>query len=191
MVKNILVCDIDGVICKYPSNEFLGELKESFNFTFSDLEKLKLEVPSDIYKSIKKNYRYKGSKFKVSIYPEAVEVLNELHSLGSHIIMQTSRPTDNFIKLKTYEWLIDSGLKFDQFIINPYKYETHYFNPSQKIAVVDDLVKNFQPYQNNEHVCKVLFKNDRLGEAKPLCNSIKITSSWNEVEVILKNFFSF
>ena len=190
MVKNIFICDIDGVLCNYPSDEFLIELSKEAKFKFKDLKSLKQDVDINTYNRAKKNYRYNGSKFEMEIFPKAINVINKLFKNGVHIIIQTSRPTDNYIKSNTFNWLKNAGINFDQLILNPYKHETHYFNPDQKIVIIDDISKNLRPYKDQSEIIKLLYDNKRLGESAARgYHSTKI-KSWVDAEIHLNKIFN-
>jgi len=188
MVNKVLICDIDGTICKYPTDEFVTLVKSAYGVSSVTDAEIKQSLSEKEYKSIKEKYRFGGEKFKVPVYPEAVEVINNLYEANVQIVFQTTRPPDPYIKSQTYAWLISSGFKFHNLIFNVNKKSSHFYSTSTAFFVIDDLSENFAPYLDLPSAHCLYFKNERLENHQNSLSNVKKVSSWCEIDIYLNSF---
>ena len=126
--REIVVCDIDGVLGDYPFTflEFVRTQEEvrygepplfsSTHVHTLDLYKyLEGEVSSSNLKYYKHFYRESGMIRHENVVKGAVEFLKALREKGYYIVLLTSRPFDTYksLYLDTYTWLVSHGLEFD------------------------------------------------------------------------------
>ena len=129
--KNVVICDIDGVLGDYPES-FLEFVKSSSSeFDTTQFDKIKTSLKSlDLYnefsslisvemmKEYKHRYRINGLSRKEKVISGAREFLSKLSDRGYYVVLLTSRPFDRYhsLYLDTYMWLKSNGLKFDMLI---------------------------------------------------------------------------
>lgn len=129
--KQIVVCDIDGVLGDYPET-FLNYVRsqefesksiypdfDSKNVTSYNLYKyLDGIVDTRTLKEYKKSYRESGEIRSEKVNQGAVEFLKKLKSKGYYVVLLTSRPFGQYknLYLDTYVWLKNNGLEFDMLL---------------------------------------------------------------------------
>lgn len=141
--KEIVICDIDGVLSDYPKT-FMSFVKRQYEHDYNvpvsipssvnslDLYKV-LDIPSDDLRRYKHYYRESGEIRSETPIPGAVNLLSELKSQGLYVVLLTSRPFDKYksLYLDTYMWLLSNGFEFDALLYD-----------SKKRDVVSSLIKS-------------------------------------------------
>ena len=131
--REIVVCDIDGVIGDYPKTflEYVKNNEEEWvrydgdpshtdflteNVSSLDLYKyLEGKVPSQRLKMYKNSYRESGAIRNEKVVEGAREFLTELTNRGYYVVLLTSRPFDTYksLYLDTYTWLVSNEIPFN------------------------------------------------------------------------------
>lgn len=128
--KEVVICDIDGVLGDYPytflefvrSQEKLKGRNPGFmsrNVWTLDLYKyLEGEVASSDLREYKRLYRESGEIRKETVYQDSVNFLHTLKEKGYYVVLLTSRPFDEYksLYLDTYIWLESHGFEYDMLI---------------------------------------------------------------------------
>lgn len=128
--KQIVICDIDGVLGDYPKTflEYVVSRERSGgrdckidtdNVTSYNLyEYLEGVVSTRDLKRYKQEYRESGEIRKEKTNLGAVEFLKKLRDRGFYIVLLTSRPFDQYknLYLDTYIWLKSNDFEFDMLI---------------------------------------------------------------------------
>jgi uncharacterized HAD superfamily protein len=121
--QKICAFDIDGVLNYYPA-PWVDFLNKQLVENFTDLNDAKRQVPYQIYKDLKWEYRESGIKAHLKYRTGAREVTKKLKELGYMIIILTSRPFDEHKTLfkQTTDWLDAGHIQYDSIISSKQKY---------------------------------------------------------------------
>jgi len=128
--KKVCYLDIDGVLNNYPKCwlDFLqGKLLSDDSRTqyiIKDLRRAKHNIPYQIYKDLKWEYRESGYKTTIPTTPMAPEITYDLHQMGYHIVIITARPVKEHPSLfkQTVDWLQKNSIEFDDLIFDEDKH---------------------------------------------------------------------
>lgn len=131
--KEIVICDIDGVLSDYPNN-FLnyvkGQIEEkgiedaSTNWSTEEVPQLDVykylsgKVSFEFVKECKHQYRSQGESRKERVNTLAREFLRRRKEKGDYIVLLTSRPFDKYqnLYLDTFVWLENNQVPFDMLL---------------------------------------------------------------------------
>lgn len=133
--REIVICDIDGVLGDYPYSflEFVENEEKArgrdlsidkVNVTCLDLYRyLSGKVSSDDLKKYKHEYRSCGLSRKEKVLDGASDFLKSLKDQDYYIVLLTSRPFDKYkcLDLDTHVWLKENGLVFDMLLFDSKK----------------------------------------------------------------------
>lgn len=116
--------DIDGVLNYYPG-PWVDFVNKWLDKSYKDLNEVKQNVPYQVYRDIKYEYRESGVKAKLKVRAGARELLQALKELGYTNIILTSRPFNKHKTLfkQTTEWLRLGKLAYDGVIFGENKYQ--------------------------------------------------------------------
>lgn len=130
--KDIIICDIDGIIGDYPKS-FLRYVKNRARGSHIDVEDFDEDKVDnlDLYEFLGKRgydlnfvsqckhlYRSSGRSREESVIQETSEFLQMMKNAGYYIVLLTSRPFDLYknLYLDTYVWLESNKVPFDMLI---------------------------------------------------------------------------
>jgi len=123
--KKICYFDIDGVLNDYPEC-WLRFLREKWDRTelpdrkIRDLNYVKEQVPYQLYRNSKWEYRESGYKTTIPPTTSASELTYNLHQMRYHIVIITARPVKEHPSLfkQTVDWLQKNSIEFDDLIFD-------------------------------------------------------------------------
>lgn len=152
--RDIVVCDIDGILSDYPvtflENVTIMEAAagrsvdiDTDNVTNLDLyQYLEGRVSSEDLKYYKHLYRSTGAIRDEKVLEGAREFLHQMKLKGCYIVLLTSRPFDTYksLYLDTYMWLVRNSLEFDMLLNDSKKRDkiTKILQSSRIRFIVDD-----------------------------------------------------
>ena len=128
--KKICYLDIDGVLNNYPKcwldflrEKLLSEDSRTQYITW-DLNRAKHNIPYQIYKNMKWEYRESGYKENIPADPNAETLCDRLKAMGFHICIITSRPVKEHPSLfkQTVRWLDKRRIEYDDLIFDEDKH---------------------------------------------------------------------
>jgi uncharacterized HAD superfamily protein len=129
-----LICyfDIDGVLNDYPDSwtRFLtderGDVIMEYVDIFNplDLNTAKAQIPYQLYRDLKADYRSSGYKETIPCNDYASSILKAIKTLGYHIVIITSRPIKTHPELfkQTINWLDTNDLVYDNLMFDEDKH---------------------------------------------------------------------
>ena len=127
--KKICYLDIDGVLNDYPEcwlNFLKARLSSDSRNTYvlKDLNRAKNNIPYQVYKDLKWEYRESGYKEDIISTPNASKVTGNLRAMGYHICIITSRPVKQHPSLfkQTVNWLNKNNIRYDDLIFDEDKH---------------------------------------------------------------------
>lgn len=127
--KKICYLDLDGVLNNYPKCwlNFLWENYPDRKFIreyINDLNKIKHQIPYQVYKDLKWEYRESGYKENIPADTNAEMLCAKLNSMGFHICIITSRPIKEHPSLfkQTVNWLNKNHIYYDDLIFDEDKH---------------------------------------------------------------------
>lgn len=155
--REIIICDIDGVLSDYPKTfiNFVNEKEKELTGKdiminpeeISDLDLYKTLsaeclIPTSRIKKYKEEYRSEGLIRHEGVLSGAKEMIDSFKSKGYYVVLLTSRPFDKYknLYLDTYVWLKSNGFKFDAIISDSKKRDkiNKIAETSTIKAVIDD-----------------------------------------------------
>lgn len=196
--REIVVCDIDGVLGDYPKTflEFVREEELArtgvlLDFSSVDVSTLDLYkylegvVPSNILKKYKHEYRESGRIRRESVVEGAVDFLKELKRREYYVVLLTSRPFDTYksLYLDTYTWLVSHGFEFDALLHDSKKRDkvSRLLETSDVKFVVDDDPKLISNLEGLDRL-KKLYLVDRSYNRRYVCTGkVERVRSLNEI----------
>lgn len=111
-----MVCliDIDGVLNYYPDC-WVAYVNTKLDKSYKSLKEVKDNVPYNLYRKLKEEYRYCGVKENLPIKNGAQELLEKIREKGKIIVIMTARPiykNQRMFEL-TINWLNKKNLVYD------------------------------------------------------------------------------
>jgi uncharacterized HAD superfamily protein len=119
--NKIVGVDIDGVLADYPDC-FINYVNDKVgtNFKAEDLDQYNLyeaitDIPTEVMKELKHDFRKSGQLKKVGVLPGAKEFLQSLRNKSYKIVLLSARPYKEYRRIfaDTKEWLDKNGLIYD------------------------------------------------------------------------------
>jgi hypothetical protein len=115
-----VVIDIDNVLADYIEGfchfmERVGEGDRAEYIRRIRPYRIQEEIPSDLWKRLKHQFRVEGWKRYLPVMPGAKEFLTWCRNQGYYVVLLTSRPIDRYpnLYMDTLYWLNTAGLPFD------------------------------------------------------------------------------
>jgi len=109
----ILIVDLDGVLCEYPGS-FTNWVKKHH----PEIKRLsKADYPIE-WENLKDEYRSTGGKLEAIPIKKSIQALKMFKEAGWSIVILTHRPVNRYkrIEYDTLKWLKDVGATFDKIV---------------------------------------------------------------------------
>jgi len=121
--QKICAFDVDGVLNYYP-DPWVEFINRNSAEKYRDLNDAKRNIPYQLYRDLKYEYRESGVKANLKVRAGAKETLKELKHMGYTILIITSRPFEEHKSLfkQTTDWLSKNKLPYDGIIFGKNKY---------------------------------------------------------------------
>jgi uncharacterized HAD superfamily protein len=119
--NKIVGVDIDGVLADYPGcfieyiNQKVGTNFKVENLTQYNIYEAIKDIPTNIMKELKHEFRKSGELKNVGVFPGAKVFLNTLRNKDYKIVLLSARPYKKYRRIfaDTQEWLSENGLVHD------------------------------------------------------------------------------
>lgn len=184
MIKQIVICDIDGCLNYYPDT-FLYWVDSRFGIHKKDINSLKSFLGNKKYEKLKYEYRICGVKRYLALREEAADTLREIKRSGKKIWILTTRPTFLPVKSDTEHWLKKNKVIYDKLIFIEKERKKNYIEKwKEKICfIVDDCV-DFAIYSVKQLKIPVFLFGDKQ-DKKRLPSLVTCVKSWHDIKVSL------
>lgn len=121
--EKVCAFDIDGCLNDYP-DPWVDFINKKLSTRYSGLNEAKRDVPYQLYKDLKYEYRESGIKAKLKARAGAAELTQKLKELGYMIMILTARPFDEHKTLfkQTTDFLRLRKIQYDGIIYGKQKH---------------------------------------------------------------------
>ena len=178
MNPKIWIQDIDGCLNDYP-NEFVAWAAELCSTSFKDLNDMKAKLSSDEYQKVKDTYRSSGQKRRLTILPEARDVLAKV-AKTHQIWVVTSRPVIHQVEADTEFWLKKNEINFTNLIFNDAKADLLLEHKDDIDFIVDDDFSHCTSYSKHYKNSKIILMNIHNKKHQPL-DGVYECKNWSEI----------
>lgn len=200
--KDIVICDIDGVLSNYP-HDFLEFVKNQLStdseslvkFSSDDVDQIDLYqylsgvVSQEFLGECKHLYRSTGMSRRESVIDGAREFLVKLKEEGYYVVLLTSRPFDKYRSLfvDTYVWLESNRIPFDMILSDSKKRGkvVKFLKTSNVKFVVDDDPRIVSGLESVNDLSKIYLINRPYNESY-LWSSDRVVRVSNFKEILEK-----
>lgn len=121
--KQVIACDIDGVLNNYPLN-FIQFVNQKLNTSYSNYRDMKSGVEAKTLIDLKDDFRETGLESQGEVNEDSRNFLKTIDRLGKYIILLSSRPVEKHPSLyyNTYDWLRLNNFNFNALYFSKYKH---------------------------------------------------------------------
>lgn len=181
--NKVVGVDIDGVLADYPDCfiDYVND-KVGTDFKAEDLDQYNLyeaitDIPTEVMKGLKHEFRKSGELKKVGVLPGAKEFLQSLKNKGYKIVLLSARPYKEYRRIfaDTKEWLDKNGLVYDAILWDEDKLNRliREFGENNVSFFVEDNLKNANSISKST---KVYLLNKSYNQGKTENNIYRISS---------------
>lgn len=195
--REIVICDIDGVLSDYPET-FLDfviskEREKGIDHYFSTTDVWSLDlykylegvVPSQALKQYKHEYRESGRIRFEKVVKGAKNFLHYLKEKGYYVVLLTSRPFDTYksLYLDTYTWLVSNGLEFDALFYDSKKRDkvSRLLETSDVKFVVDDDPKLISNIEGLDRLKKIYLFDRLYNRDQKFSSKVERVSDFDDI----------